>query len=210
MQGFIQEKETASVPELIPTATFASEDMQELIHTVLIPWRPQKLRCIAEEYITQSGYLSGELVILRTYYNGGTEDDDKLRGWLEEADPFDESPGGPDNRWWRVPDDAPLFYMGSGSWQGVYSVLPELAVPRLRRTVGDGEDVDAVKARALAVAATRDERKPDVDDYEEAVMKTMATGVWYLLVVDQQAFEDEELGLLFRDEKRNGVREGTM
>lgn len=192
----------SSVPE-------SSENIQEeLIHTVLEPWRPQELRRIAERYIAHNEQLGGELVVLRTYYGGGNVDDEKLRAWLEEADPFDESLGGRNNRWWRVLDDATLFGVSQeDGWQSVYNVLPELASPHSRRAFGD-DDVEAVKE--LVFAAAGDEQEPEEDDYEDAVMAVVATSAVILLVADQQAFEEGEFGLVFQDKKGNIIRQGTI
>jgi hypothetical protein len=204
VQAFIQEDE---VP-LVSTTDEASaaERAPEIICSVLAPWRGQQLRRIADKFVAQYDRLFGELVVLRTYYGGGTADDEKFRGWLEQADPFNEAFGGPDDRWWRVLDDAALFDLDSEEWQRVYDVLPELASPCPRRVF---DDQDIANAKEL-VLAPGDEREPEEDDYEDAVMVTAASGQAFLLIADRQAFEENQFGLVFRDKKGNTVREGMI
>ena len=205
MRAFIAEDEIA-INVASPSEGFTSVEAQELVRSVLTPWRGQRLRRIAQMYVAQNEQRFGELFVLRTYYGGGATDDEKLREWLEQADPDNESLGGPDGRYWRVLDDAALFDMGSEKWQRIYDTLPEMAAPGASRTFGD-DDVDAVRE---LVAAPGDEREPEEDDYEEAVMATAAISAGFLLIVDQQAFEDGEFGLVFRDAKGNIIKEGSI
>lgn len=206
MHAFIAEDEIAINPAA-PSEAFASAEAQELVRSVLMPWRGQQLRRIAGMYVAQSEQRFGELFVLRTYYgDGAADDDEKLHEWLEQADPCNESFGGPDGRCWRVLDDAALFNLGSEKWQNIYDILPELAAPSTCRTFGD-DDVDAVRE---LVSARGDERDPEEDDYEEAVMATAAIASGFLLIVDQQAFEEGEFGLVFRDTKGNIVKEGAI
>ena len=182
--------------------------MEELIRTVLVPWRQKRMRLIAEKYAgpTELSGQSGQpLIVLRTYYGGGAADDDKLREWLEEVDPYDEALGGRSNHWWRVLNDPALFDMGSEPWQSVYYVLPELTVPSSSRSFTE-EDLAYIKELAHQLET---EREPDEEDYENAVMEA-ALGMGFLLIVDEQAFDDDEFGLVFRDSKGNVIKEGPI
>lgn len=176
---------------------------------MLEPWRAQRLRRIAGRHVAAdkaNTLAGGELVILRTWYGGGAADDARFRGWLEQVDPFEEAFGHPADRWWRVLDDNALFDLGDDdNWRSIYDVLPELAAPGTRRAFDDGF-VEAVRE---LVFAPEDGKEPEVDDYEDAVMVTASNGA-FLLVADQQAFEEERLGLVFRDSKGNVIREGTI
>lgn len=202
MSAFITEDEITASPD-----GFASVEAQELVRLVLIPWRGQKLRRIASMYVAHSQQMGGELFVLRTYYAGGESDDEKFREWLQQANPEDESFGGTDGRWWRVLDDAALFNLGpEEKWQRIYDILPELAAPSTRRTFDDC-DVDHVRECVSYLGDTRDAEE---DDYEEVIMETAAASAGYLLLVEQEDFEEGEFGLVFRDTKGNIVKNGTI
>lgn len=146
------------------------------------------------------------MVVLRTYYDGA-DDDKKLHGWLEEIDPYDWDLllGNPDDRWWRVLDDAELFDIHPEGWESVYNVLPELATTYLDRSFNHG-DMEDMKDYATH---WEDNLGPVEDDYEDAVAQVAAVG-YLLLVADQQAFEEEEFGHIFRDRKGNVVRQSSI
>ncbi|KAH8891137.1 hypothetical protein GQ53DRAFT_794319 [Thozetella sp. PMI_491] len=202
VRAFIQEDVVASSPS-DPSIPAGAE---EVVQSVLVPWRVQQLRRVAEKYVTQSNQLFDELVVLRTYYGGGAADDEKLRDWLEQADPMEDAFGGVDDRWWRVLNDATLFDMGSENWSRVYEVLPELAASSHHRAFSN-KDIDATQELVLAKG---DEAELEEDDYEDAIMGIASASSGMLLVVDQKAFENEEFWLIFRDKKGNIIKEGTI
>ncbi|KAF9783634.1 hypothetical protein IL306_008761 [Fusarium sp. DS 682] len=208
VQAFLQEDDTS--PFMSSALDMASKDIQELIQKVIVPWRPQKLRRIAEKYLPGNS-LYGELVVLRTYY-GGANDNEMFRSWIydaaaafEEANPLGDLFGEADDHWWRILDDASLFDIGTQDWQGVYNIFPELASPDLRRTFND-KDVAEAKEEVSAVVVTRE---PEEDDYEDAIAHVAVSGCW-LLVLDKASFEDEEMLLMFRDKKGNVVRQSSI
>jgi hypothetical protein len=205
VQAFLEEDDVSAFTSTSFDASL-STDMQNLIDTVLIPWRPQKLRRIAEKYARDLAF--DEIVVLRTYY-GGIGDDDKMSRWVyHAAESFEVSNPGQglfgelEDRWWHVLDDASLFDTGSEKWQSVYSVLPELATPALQRNFSQ-LGVDFAKEEILVVSETRE---PEEDDYEDAVAAAAVQGCW-LLVLDEEAFRDEEMLLVFRDMKGDVVRQ---
>ena len=204
VRSFINEDEIP--PPSAPGPEWDSDAAQELVRSVLVPWRGQALRRIAQKYVDvgKRGYLPGQLILLRTHYGGDAEDDDKLRGWLAQADPKQESFGRPENHWWRILDDPALFDLGSEPWQSVYDRLPELASWATKRAFGESE-VNATRDLVYAV----EDREPEEDDFEDAVMSVASRG-GFLLIADEQAFDEGELGLVFRDAKGNVVREGTI
>ena len=204
VREFINEDEIP--PPSAPGPEWDSDAAQELVRSVLVPWRAQALRRIAQQYVDvgRRRNLPGQLILLRTYYGGGAEDDDKLRGWLAQADPKQESFGHPETHWWRILDDPALFDLGSEPWLSVYDRLPELAGWATNRAFGESE-VNAARDLVFAV----EDREPEEDDFEDAVMSVASRG-GFLLIVDEQVFEEGELGLVFRDAKGNVVREGTI
>ncbi|QPC73341.1 hypothetical protein HYE68_004093 [Fusarium pseudograminearum] len=207
VKAFLQENDISAFASI--SAEAITTDGQELIQTVLVPWRSQKLRRIAEEYDPRNP-LFDTLVVLRTHYGG--DSDERFIRWIGDAcDAFDDMDpdgdlfGPPHERWWRVLDDASLFDMASHEWQNVYTILPELATSALRR---DFNDQDVQEAKEL-VSYIRDSRAPEEDDYEDAICEIAKVGFW-LIVVDKEAFEDEELLLVFMDKKGNVVRQTAI
>ncbi|KAL2133699.1 hypothetical protein VTI74DRAFT_1875 [Chaetomium olivicolor] len=171
----------ASPPTRIPTAAEIAE--------ILSPWRPQKLRRMA------AALLAGS----REHYYF-------LRTWLEldmeGPDIF------PENEWFCVLDDAELFNFGD-AWQDVYDVLPELAAPDADRRFTN-EHVEWARSTATDLI----ESEPHVhgeEHYEDAIMQIATIGEppW-LIVLDEEAFETEELGLILRDKKGNPVKETVI
>ncbi|KFA48101.1 hypothetical protein S40293_08368 [Stachybotrys chartarum IBT 40293] len=202
VHAFLQEDRIDSVS---PGSAEPDARQQELIRSVFMPWRNSEVRQIAHKLVAICKQLSGELILLRTYYGGGAADDDRLRAWLDQADPFDESFGRRDDHWWRVLDNAALFDMSAEKWEAIRNVLPELAAPRLDRTFNQG-DVDDVQKLVLPAAG---DEEPDEDSYKEAIMNVAAVG-HYLIVLDQEAFEDEVFLLVFQDKKGNLVKQGSI
>jgi hypothetical protein len=205
VQAFLKEDDVSAFTSTSSDASL-STDMQNLIDTVLVSWRPQKLRHIAEKYACDMAFDS--IVVLRTYY-GGVGDDDKMNRWVygaaesfEESNPGQDLFGDLEDRWWHVLDDASLFDTGSQKWQSVYSVLPELATPALQRNFSQ-HVVDSVREEISIILETRE---PEEEDYEDAVAASAVQGCW-LLVLDEEAFRDEEMLLVFRDMKGDVVRQ---
>ncbi|EAQ88287.1 hypothetical protein CHGG_04906 [Chaetomium globosum CBS 148.51] len=186
----------ASPPSRIPTEAEIAE--------ILAPWRPQKLRCIAASYVVpNSGFH--QWLILRTYYGGGAADDAKLRDWLD----LDECEGSqiqPEDEWHSVLDDPALFDVGD-DWQRVYTLLPELAarVPDRRFTDWHVETV-----RNFAAMHKKPGEGVDDEEYEDLIMRYAVMGSAWLLVLDEDAFEAGEFGLIMRDAKGNPVKETTI
>ncbi|CEI39744.1 hypothetical protein FVEN_g2022 [Fusarium venenatum] len=207
VKAFIQENDISDFTSISGEAL--AVDRQELIQTVLVPWRSQKLRRIAEKY-NPGKSLFDVIIVLRTYYGG--DSDNKFSRWIKDAsDTFDDmDPSGDlfgpfNERWWRVFDDPSLFDMGSQEWQAVYTVLPELATPELQREFND-QDVREAKELASCVC---DSRNPEEGDYEDAICATANIGFW-LIVADEEAFNDKQLLLVFMDKKGNVVRQAAV
>ncbi len=83
----------------------------------------------------------------------------------------------------------------------VYKVLPELAAPTTSRAFMD----DAVnRARKIMGYYRRD--PPEGDDLLDLIQQEAAGARDWLLVMDEEAFETGELGLMLRDLKGNVVK----
>ncbi|KAK4151602.1 hypothetical protein C8A00DRAFT_45223 [Chaetomidium leptoderma] len=181
----------ASPPWRVPTATEITE--------ILEPWRSHKMRRIAAAHLEP--YCPHSFYILRSYYGGGAADDARVRAILDLGDHGPDIY--PENEWFCVLDDKELFNFPD-DWQEVYSVLPELAAPR-----PDRRFTEIATARDLA-RITPISQEPEDEDYEDAIMFCATAGVMWLLVLDQQAFETNELRLILRDLKGNTVKESTI
>ncbi|KAL2131347.1 hypothetical protein VTI74DRAFT_5236 [Chaetomium olivicolor] len=184
VRAFVQEDIVAFAYQITPTP--------EQIRTILGPWRPQKLRWIAVKHSRGGGEGERNFYFLRTYYDGGAADNAKPRIWLDLERPDDGLEIPCEHEWWLVLDDKEVFGVveerddGSvASWPGVYEVFPELAAPSLeRQLVSEG--------------------------FVSSIQRSIATTRERLLILDRKAFETGELGLIFRDEKGNVVRQGTI
>ncbi|KAF4437558.1 hypothetical protein F53441_13007 [Fusarium austroafricanum] len=207
LRAFIQEDDISAF-DSSTLVDITSTETQKLIESVLVTWRSQKLRRIAEKYHPRNA-LFETLVVLRTYY--GHRSDEKFRRVYDAVESFeDANPGGDlfgetDDHWWRILDDASLFNMGSQEWESVYNVLPELATPDFRRNFGDEDVACAIEE----VSAVVDSREPEEDNYEDAIAHVAVSGCW-LLILDGEAFEEEEMLLVFRDKKGNIVRQSSI
>ena len=188
-----------SPPSRVPTAGEIAE--------ILEPWRPERLRRIAAAFV--EGRHAHDYYILRTYYGGGAADDAKLRGWLDGIfEEQEEIAILPENEWLYVLDDPALFDFAD-DYTGVYSILPELAGQEADRRFTD-EDVK--EARSEAEAKKKYEPHiPEEEHWEDAITHAAAIrGTPWMLILDEDAFMDEELGLSLRDKKGISVKESTI
>lgn len=179
----------------------------EQIRTILEPWRPQKLRQLAHKHYVMGGPFE-EFFFLRTHYAGGAEDDAKLREWLD-LDEYVSIEIPREEEWWIVLDYAELFDLGEneGDWQRVYDVFPELAAPGLARQIAGDSRIDYIHDILKSVVL---EDELEEEDWAEAVRQVVQVPGNKLLIVDREAFETEQLGLVFRDVKGNVVRHGRV
>ncbi|KAK4171115.1 hypothetical protein QBC36DRAFT_340593 [Triangularia setosa] len=196
---------------------------QEII-TILESWRSQKVRAIAAKHSSNSWlhFENEGFYVLRTSYQDGKEDGEKLNEWLgydelkglSEADIedtlFDRSGRGeqmimhPKDRWWMVLDDKELFDVddadNDNNWQAVYSIFPELAAPSMDRRFDMNHAIDT-----LVLSPNRELSE---DDYEDAVLEAASRRLHYpLIIIDQEAFETSQIYLVWRDPKGNVVKD---
>ena len=180
------------------------------IADILEPWRPQKLRRIAAALL---GSCADRYYLLRTYYGGGEADDIKVRTWLDLqpalGDDYQIVP--PWHEWFCVLDDPELFDFGD-DWQEVYDVLPELAAPEADRRFTDA-DVESAREEVKDRIADGGEWNYMTDDerYQETIMKeAVVSSPPWLLVLDKDALDADEFGLILRDKKGNTVKESEI
>ncbi|KAK0641768.1 hypothetical protein B0T16DRAFT_461800 [Cercophora newfieldiana] len=172
------------------------------ISTILLPWRPQKLRRIAQQHIQGHGY---HYIFLRTHYGGGESDSAKLRGWLDQGGWPNGVEIRPEDEYFVVLDDEELFDFGD-DWQRVNMVLPEVAAPGADRRFGEGS-VEELRGQFEEGGTGGSE---DEEDLEDRIRVSATIGAVWLVVVDEEAFETGELGLMIRDKKGNVVKDSLI
>ncbi|KAK4097135.1 hypothetical protein N658DRAFT_500813 [Parathielavia hyrcaniae] len=168
---------------------------------ILAPWRPQKLRRIAAVHLGLAGFRARprpHFYILRTHYGGGAADGARLRSWLDQG--ADVGPDiALDEKWFSVLGDIELFGFRD-CWQAVYGVLPELAAPKPDRRFTD-QDVEWAQEFAADLVETKPDESEE-EHYADATRQVAAAdGPPWLIVVDEEAFSAEDLGLIFRDKR---------
>ena len=165
---------------------------QSEIDEILKPLRPQAIREIASHYNRGSGLF----IFLRTHYGPRVSEEDRsLNAWRR-----DDGLGLPCisdfHRWWQVLDDAEHFNLWS-DWRRVYNILPDLAVPTKNREAETSEEMPF---------------EEDVLAYDfmfDQYLAYLATGA-VMIIFDEEFFETDKAGLVFRDPKGDIVRAGRI
>ncbi|CZR48724.1 uncharacterized protein FPRO_03955 [Fusarium proliferatum ET1] len=188
IQAFLREDDISAFTS--STLDVISNGKQKLIHKVIVPWRSQKLRRIAEKYLPGNN-LYEKLVVLRTFY-GGVNDDAKFRRWIYDAAAAFETILS------ASCSEIPKITGGASSTMLHSSIL----VIRAERTYIIAE----VKEEVSAVVTSRESEE---DDYEDAIAHVSVSSCW-LLVFDRESFEDEEVLLVFREKSGNVVRQSSI
>lgn len=198
-------REAVGIPpmERVPTV--------EEVRDILAPWRPPYVRQAAL-FIWKNH--DDEAFRLRTHYGDG---DDKFTQWREideDMDPrFEED---------LVPllffDDPQVFNFGE-NWERIFDILPELAGPEqgYTRAIAEGrlyEDFLALQQKALQQKLR--ENVIRAEDKEEEIecgvgqdLQFMAVEA-YLIVADREAFETDQLRILYLDARGNIVRHSRL
>lgn len=130
-----------------------------------------------------------------------------MRSWLDND--INDMTIDPGHHWFCVLDDAELFDVPD--WPDVYDVLPELAAPRPDRRFIE-EHIEWAQSVAKRRAENDPDEYEDMDEhYADAIRQTVTIGgsPW-LIVLDEEAFRTEELGLIFRDKKGNAVKQSEI
>ncbi|KAH8196859.1 hypothetical protein TruAng_008972 [Truncatella angustata] len=184
--------------EIMPAEWFTPQDgtptdppTSDQVRHVLQPWRPQKLRKIAQHLLH---YRSNDLVILRTHYDDDGTENEWLSEWLER-DKEQDMLYGFGEEWWRILSDRALFNFGD-EWRDIFLTLPEL--------VGRYSSHSQGLQKSIGPAWIAEAR--NAEDCVDEVQFLSYVGQSPLLVADRDAFEEEVLRAIFLDSYGNVVR----
>ncbi|WQF83339.1 hypothetical protein CDEST_08353 [Colletotrichum destructivum] len=170
----------------------------EEVRDILAPWRPQKVRKIAHQYLGRGN----QYIILRTYY--GQDSDDKMAAILEDEEDGDESLD-PEDNWWRVLDDAQLFDFGD-DWQQIFEILPELVGHRGQQIHRGPSEAQIVSIRQEFAEFDQEDTLDQVSPIVDQIQKSAASGNGPLFVADEEALEEKLLQVFYLDGYGNVVR----
>ena len=149
-------------------------------------------------------------MVLRTHY-GGDEDDKKWAEMMQAREVGDDG-FELDDEGWTVLDNAGLFAFGE-EWGRVFEVLPELSPKRGVSESGMRDARETFRQR-LEYAREKDpqewmaERGAVVERC--AVMLQLYSVDHYLVVGDAEAFESNQLRVLFLDARNDIVRQSRI
>lgn len=190
------------------TVPLARVPTSEEVHTILEPWRPLRWREAAVTIWSERGDASlGEVAIwLRTNYGEGS--DGKFKAWYEEfLDGYGEQQE--DTIPWSLLDDANVFDFAD-EWERVFDVLPELTGPHgLKEQLNHRDLVGMVQHARARVQAAED----TIHEAEEGRAGKELQGLavsHYLIVADREAWDTDNLRLLFLDPHGNIVRHSRI
>ncbi|PGH35115.1 hypothetical protein GX50_02037 [[Emmonsia] crescens] len=213
--------ETFIQAEVIPTDTLRIPTAEE-IH-ILEPYRSAKLRRIARQHVCNAVSYDG-FYFLRTYYDGGAEDDAKLREWFvdfesnfyylfrDASSPAyggdnDDEVGTPTNMWWILLDDPTLFDVGD-VWTRVYNTLPELVKPINTRPFQAMAEQLKLKGE-LTECYGYNPRSEDVFN-RMLLLACNGSNRNPIVLLDKKAFSTGTWGLLYLDAKGEIVKKSEM
>jgi len=191
-----------------PTRTPTESEITE----ILAPWRPQKLRHIAAAHARIPGFFPTDFspfyYIVRTYYDGGAEDDVKFRKWLDDSDEDWGHCIPREHEWFCVLNDPELFNYGDDHWTRVYEVLPELA--------SRGPDCRFTEEHIIWGLSwgqsyrDSEEYSSDEENLAEGVRAAASKDEPWLVVFDLDAFKEERAKLIYRDRKGYPIKETVL
>jgi hypothetical protein len=154
---------------------------------------------------------------LRTYYQ---DTDAEFKEWIE-TDEAENERDDAESGWWCLLDDEAIFAFGEGldAYNRVLDMIPELAGPsRSDVRVLEGPLVEPSSDEMVKEtrAALREDVTAAVD--KEATVHNGDNGVFlqllstdsWLLVADKEAFETDQLLVLFLDARGNIVRHARI
>lgn len=173
---------------------------EEEIRMILEPWRPTRLRNVARMLLDlQNRYQNGPL-FARTWYAGGSADEQKMRDFLADDDGLTTEPlVNEEDYWWRVLNDELLFDVGE-DWAQIYDILPEvIKVTPDRRLKPDMGHIMSNVDRTRSFGKPRLERVADAVQYE-------ALSGASVVLFDKKFFESGQARLVFLDDKGHEVR----
>ncbi|KAG9251631.1 uncharacterized protein F5Z01DRAFT_273528 [Emericellopsis atlantica] len=173
---------------------------EEEVRTILEPWRPTRLRNVARMLLSLRNRHQNEPVFARTWYAGGSADEQKMRDFLADDDGITTEPlVNEEDYWWRVLNDISLFDVGE-DWAQIYDILPEvIKVTPDRSLKPDMGQIMSKLDSTRSYGQSRLERVADAVQYE-------ALSGASVVLFDKTFFESGQARLVFLDKKGHEVR----
>ncbi|KAJ0361675.1 hypothetical protein COL26b_013649 [Colletotrichum chrysophilum] len=164
----------------------------EEVREILQPWRPDKIRKIADQLLHET---CDNLVVLRTCYDseGG---DEKMQQLITQEEDADGMGFLHEELWWRYLDDRELFDFGD-DWSRVFDLLPEL--------VGHSGRRRSIEPAKLAEARASENPEDDI--------QYLALSDRPLLIASRDVLESDdepEYEVVFLDGYGNPVRYSSV
>ncbi|KAL4804206.1 hypothetical protein BDV18DRAFT_162613 [Aspergillus unguis] len=183
-----------------PDAQPARVPTEEEISTILRPWRSDNMRRRA--WRVWQVYTNGggnNPLLLRTWYNPA--DNERVQSWATLSEEF------ADDADWAILDDRAVFDFGTGPWQQVLEILPEIAIPLVQDNPPEYEELNAVK-RSNPLWR---------NDLNILVKKNAAARSFlhyisksYILIADKETFETDHFLLAYLDAKGTVTMQGRI
>lgn len=153
------------------------------VRDILQPFRPERIRKAARVYVDYLTRNWQDPVFVRTYYEGGAADEEKMLRWI----PSDERSGNAvlrkEDRWWRLLNNESLFEVGD-DWSRIYEVLPEVIAYRNDRR-------SKLDMRAVLASAKRSMSKdPWIEKLERQVQEEVQFHCRNTLIIFDKVFFD--------------------
>ncbi|KAH8434268.1 uncharacterized protein LDX57_011906 [Aspergillus melleus] len=200
-----------------PDAQPARIPTEEEIAIILRPWRSDHIRRLAwrvwEVYTNKGG---NNPLLLRTWYN--PDDDERVKSWATLSEEF------ADDADWALLDDRAVFDFGTGPWQQVLEILPEIAV----RLSQDNQWVRRKDWRVNDECGFYSDFKEELNEVKRSnsswkndlniLVKENAAAQSYLhyisrsyiLIADKEAFETDHFLLAYLDTKGRVTMQGRI
>ncbi len=160
-------------------------------------------------------------LLLRTWYNPA--DNERVESWATLSEEFANDAD------WAILDDRAVFDFGTGPWQRVLEILPEIAIPLVQDTPGVPEyvrrkdwraDIDnytfysCFREELNAVKRSNPSWRNDLDILvkENAAARSFLhyISMSYILIADKETFETDHFFLAYLDAKGRVTMQGRI
>ncbi|KAA8651086.1 hypothetical protein EYZ11_009135 [Aspergillus tanneri] len=188
---------------------------EEEISIILRPWRSDDIRRRAwrvwEAYTNTSG---NNPVLLRTWYN--PKDDERVKSWATLSEFFE------DDADWAILDNPAVFNFGTGPWQQVLEIIPEIAARlfqddqwvRRKDWRVDNRFYSRFKDRLNAVKRSNPSWRSDLNILvkENTAARSFLHLVSrsYILIADKETFETDHFLLAYLDARGRVTMQGRI
>lgn len=203
-----------------PDAQPARVPTEEEISTILRPWRSDNMRRRA--WRVWKVYTNGggnNPLLLRTWYNPA--DNERVESWATLSEEF------ADDADWAILDDRAVFDFGTGPWQRVLEILPEIAIPLVQDTppeyvrqkdwradINNYTFYSDFKEGLNAVKRSNPSWRNDLDilDKKNAAARSYLHYISksYILIADKETFETDHFLLAYLDAKGRVTMQGRI